>query len=306
MAQVDHLDQPEDGRRLGPPPAPPAPPAAPTLSTRFTQVAAAGTGDPAAGARRMEQSIVRVDPRSVLNLSLGFFRRMLLLGLGLGLLFWLGALVTGTASSIDSFIQELSGYPSLTVLGFQGLLVALVLGLTFVVGGALVAVLVVVVFNLASDLGGGVKMTVMETALDDGLVGRDGAGSLVEHEHSGPRPLVGTRRRRPVLGADVTSLDARADTGPAGADDAGDDRSGHPTVLRGARVVGVEQDSPAHSAGLAAGDVIVSVDGTTVDSPAALSSALNGHDADGAVDMSWVDQQGRYRTAIVRLGDRSG
>ena len=254
----------------------------------------------------MEQAIVRVDPRSVLNLSLGFFRRMLLLGLGLGLLFWLGALVTGTASSIDSFIQELSGYPSLTVLGFQGLLVALVLGLTFVVGGALVAVLVVVVFNLASDLGGGVKMTVMETALDDGLVGRDGAGSLVEHEHSGPGPLVGTRRRRPVLGADVTSLDARADTGPAGADDAGDDRSGHPTVLRGARVVGVEQDSPAHSAGLAAGDVIVSVDGTTVDSPAALSSALNGHDTDGAVDMSWVDQQGQYRTAIVRLGDRSG
>ena len=31
----------------------------------------------------MEQAIVRVDPRSVLNLSLGFFRRMLLLGLGL-------------------------------------------------------------------------------------------------------------------------------------------------------------------------------------------------------------------------------
>jgi S1-C subfamily serine protease len=75
--------------------------------------------------------------------------------------------------------------------------------------------------------------------------------------------------------------------------------------MRGALVVGVERDSPAHSAGLKAGDVIVSVDGMTVDSPASLSNALNDRDADGPIDMSWVDQHGRYRTAIVQLGDQS-
>jgi hypothetical protein len=47
------------------------------------------------------------------------------------------------------------------------------------------------------------------------------------------------------------------------------------------------------------------VEGATVDSPAALSSAVNDHDTDDAFDLSWVDQQGRYQTAIVHLGDRS-
>jgi S1-C subfamily serine protease len=76
-------------------------------------------------------------------------------------------------------------------------------------------------------------------------------------------------------------------------------------VRRGALVVGVERDSPADSVGLTTGDVIVSVDGTTVDSPAALGSVISRHDTDAAFDMSWVDQQGRYQTAIVHVGDRS-
>jgi len=305
MAQVEHLGPSEHSRPPGPPPTPP------TLRTHIDQATGADHGETPAGARRMEQAIVRVDPRSVLSLSLGFLWRMVVIGVGLGLLFWVGAYVTGTAGSIDNFIQELSGYPSLSVLGFQGLLVALVLGLCFVVGGALVAVLAVVVFNLASDLGGGIKMTVTETELDERLMGARSAGA-VEDRPSGPRPLTprdragGAARRRPVLGADVTSLDAHADTGPAeslpGPVDDGSDQP--PRARRGALVVGVEQDSPAHNAGLGEGDVIVSIDGTTVDSPASLSSALEGHDSDTA-DISWVDEQGRYRTAVVRLGDRS-
>jgi hypothetical protein len=269
----------------------------------------------------VEQAIVRIDPRSVLNLSLRFFRRMLLIGIGVGVVGWVVAWVTGLASSIDTFIQDLSGYPSLTVLGAQGLLVAVVLGLTFVIGGALLVVLSVVLFNLASDVGGGIKMTVMETALDDGLLGSGGSADLTGGESSSPRRLANdTRapngaRRRHVLGANVTSLDGHADRGPAGSrrDAAGDgspegpvEQHGRPSrVRRGALVVGVERDSPADSVGLATGDVIVSADGSTVDSPVALSSAINRHETDAAFDMSWVDQQGRYQTAVVHLGDRS-
>jgi hypothetical protein len=240
----------------------------------------------AVGARRLEQAIVRVDPSSVLRVSLRFLGRMVLIGIALGVLFWIGALVTGAAGNIDSFLQQLTGFPSLTVLGFQGLLVALVLGLTFVVGGALIAVLVAVVFNLASDLGGGIKMTVMETELDEALVGRDGVPAYSENEPSGPRPLT---QRRPMLGAEVTSVDDQANG-----------------VVSGALVVGVEPDSPAHAAGLAAGDVIVSVGATKVDSPASLRSAIRKADTGAAIDMGWVCPGGQYSTAIVRLDKRAG
>lgn len=269
----------------------------------------------------VQQAIVRIDPRSVLNLSLRFFRRVMLIGVGVGVLLWGAAYVTGLASSIDTFIQNLSGYPSLTVLGAQGLLVAIVLGLTFVLGGALLAVLGVVLFNLASDLGGGIKMTVRETELDETLLGGLGSADFSDGRPSGPGPRAhgsrppGAARRRPVLGANVTTLNGRADPGPArSAHDAvdGGSASGReeqegrpPRVRRGALVVGVERDSPADSVGLTTGDVIVSVEGATVDSPAALSSAVNDHDTDDAFDLSWVDQQGRYQTAIVHLGDRS-
>jgi S1-C subfamily serine protease len=313
MAQVEHLGQQNELDRR-----PDRLREARTPQRPIDQPAPPAPGDAPAAARRVEQAIVRIDPRSVLNLSLGFFGRMLLIGVGLGVLLWLGALVTGTASSINTFIQELSGYPSLTVLGFQGLLVAIVIGLVFVIGGTFVAVLVVVVFNLASELGGGIKITVTETELDGGLLGRDSVDGG-SSESSGPQPLApsgrargarGTHRRRPVLGADVSSLTARTDAADTGSPEDQTDRRSTPSdqrplVMRGALVVGVERDSPAHSAGLEAGDVIVSVDGTTVDSPTSLSSALNDPDADGPTDISWVDQGGRYRTAIVHLGDRS-
>lgn len=265
VAQVDHIGEPDgSGRRPG------------------------GERPPdrgSVGARRLEQAIVRVDPKSVLRLSVKFLARLLLVGLGLGVLFWLGALVTGTAGNIDSFLEQLTGFPSLTVLGFQGLLVALVLGLTFVVGGALTAVLVAVVFNLASDLGGGIKMTVMETDLDEDLLGSDGPRIFDETRHSAPPPL---RRRRPLLGADVTRLGDKAEE-----------------ALRGALVVGIEPNSPAHSAGLVAGDIIVSLGGTMVDSPASLSSAINSVDARRAIDLSWVDRRGRYCSATVDLDERA-
>lgn len=262
---------------------------------------------------------MRIDPRSVLNLSLRFYRRLLLLGIGAGVLIWIGAWITGLASSIDTFIQDLSGYPSLSVLGFQGLLVAIVLALAFVIGGALLAVIGAVVFNLASDLGGGIKMTVMETELDEDLLGRGGTAHLTAGDPSTPRPQPNATnapsrgRRRPVLGANVTSVDGHTEPAPTRPRDVTQDWSPRPggqegrspRVRRGALVVGVEQDSLADSLGLMIGDVIVSVDGTTVDSPAALGAAISRVDTDDAFDVSWVDQQGRYQTTIVDIGDRS-
>jgi S1-C subfamily serine protease len=69
----------------------------------------------------------------------------------------------------------------------------------------------------------------------------------------------------------------------------------------GAVVAGVVQGSPADGAGLSRGDVIVSVDGTTIDTPSALTDALSGHHPGDRVTIGWVDQSGQSQSQSVRL-----
>ena len=69
----------------------------------------------------------------------------------------------------------------------------------------------------------------------------------------------------------------------------------------GAAVAGLASGSPAGQAGLVAGDVIVSLDGTTIDSPSALASALTAHHPGDSVQLTWVDTAGQQHTATVVL-----
>jgi S1-C subfamily serine protease len=69
----------------------------------------------------------------------------------------------------------------------------------------------------------------------------------------------------------------------------------------GAVVAGVVQGSPADSAGLSRGDVIISVDGTTIDTPSALTDALIGHHPGDRVTIGWVDQTGQSQRQSVHL-----
>ncbi len=58
---------------------------------------------------------------------------------------------------------------------------------------------------------------------------------------------------------------------------------------------------PAEKAGLAAGDVITSVDGHTVSTPSALSGLIFLHHAKDSVKLSWVDTSGNSHTSSVKL-----
>lgn len=69
----------------------------------------------------------------------------------------------------------------------------------------------------------------------------------------------------------------------------------------GAPVVGVQPGSPAEQAGIRAGDVIVSVDGTPVNSSAALQSALSGHHPGDRVSLGWTDSSGRQQSGSAQL-----
>lgn len=74
-----------------------------------------------------------------------------------------------------------------------------------------------------------------------------------------------------------------------------------PPVASGAYVVGVSPGYPAAGAGIVPQDIIVSVDGAAVTSPATLTSVLAGHHPGDAVRVGWVDVAGRQHSASVQL-----
>jgi S1-C subfamily serine protease len=69
----------------------------------------------------------------------------------------------------------------------------------------------------------------------------------------------------------------------------------------GAAVVAVENGSPAEGAGLTAGDVIISVNGKSVDTAEALMTALAQAHPGDAVRIGWVDTDGAHHTATAKL-----
>ncbi len=76
---------------------------------------------------------------------------------------------------------------------------------------------------------------------------------------------------------------------------------GYGNVSSGATVAEVITGSPAQQAGLAAGDVITSVDGNAVDSAQALTSALESYKPGDHLTIDWTDASGVAQTATVAL-----
>lgn len=75
----------------------------------------------------------------------------------------------------------------------------------------------------------------------------------------------------------------------------------HGSAVPGTAITGIVPGSPAGTAGLAMGDVIVSLDGTAVDSVTALADALAAHHPGDPVQVAWVDPAGQQHSATVVL-----
>ena len=73
------------------------------------------------------------------------------------------------------------------------------------------------------------------------------------------------------------------------------------STAQGAAIVGVETGTPASGAGLQAGDVITSVNGTAVASSSALGRTLQSLRPGQRVTVGWADQAGQAHTATVTL-----
>jgi S1-C subfamily serine protease len=70
---------------------------------------------------------------------------------------------------------------------------------------------------------------------------------------------------------------------------------------QGAVVSQVLSGGPAEQAGLAAGDVITSVDGQAVSSATALTGLMDQHHPGDTVSVTWLDQAGQQHTANAKL-----
>lgn len=113
-------------------------------------------------ARQVQRVVTRIDPWSMLKVSLVFALSIWLIVVVAGVILWRVAVSTGTIGNVESFIAEMLAEESFTIDGqqiFQGSIIA---GLVFFVTGAVFAVVTSVLFNLISTVVGGIRCTVVE------------------------------------------------------------------------------------------------------------------------------------------------
>lgn len=113
-------------------------------------------------ARKVRRVIRHVDPWSVLKLSLLFYLCLFLVVMVAGVLLWSLASSAGTIHDVEGFIKDLGAFDTFTFEGTQIFRACVLGGLVLVVAGTGFNVLLALLFNLISDLVGGIRVTVIE------------------------------------------------------------------------------------------------------------------------------------------------
>ena len=98
----------------------------------------------------------------MLKMSIAFYFCLWAILLIAGVILWRFAVTAGTVDNVENFIEELFALETFTFNPDQIFRVCAIGGLVMVVAGSGFTVLMAVLFNLISDLIGGVRMTVVE------------------------------------------------------------------------------------------------------------------------------------------------
>jgi hypothetical protein len=112
--------------------------------------------------RKVTRIVRRIDAWSVFKISLVFYIVLFIILLVAGVLLWNLANTTGTVANVEGFIRDLFGLKTFTFDGAKMFRAAWVLGAILVVAGTGLNVTLAVLFNLISDLVGGVRVAVLE------------------------------------------------------------------------------------------------------------------------------------------------
>jgi hypothetical protein len=113
-------------------------------------------------ARKVKRIVRHIDPWSVLKLSLLFYACLFVVFMVAGTLLWNLAGAAGTISSIESFIKDLGAFKTFSFSGGTIFRASFLAGLILVIAGSGLNVLLTVLFNLISDLVGGIRISVIE------------------------------------------------------------------------------------------------------------------------------------------------
>lgn len=113
-------------------------------------------------ARRVRRVVRKIDGWTVLKVSILFYASLLLVVLVAGMVLWVVASVTGVMHNIDTFIAKLFALQSFHFRVAQVLQGTLAGGAVLVVLGTVLNVVMAVLYNLISDVVGGVEISVLE------------------------------------------------------------------------------------------------------------------------------------------------
>ncbi len=110
--------------------------------------------------RRVRLVVRRVEPLTVLKFSVLLFATLYLVFLVAGMVLWAAATATGLRDNIEKFIGELIASNDFQILGPTMFRASVLGGLVLVVMGTGANVLMAVLYNLISDVTGGIAVTV--------------------------------------------------------------------------------------------------------------------------------------------------
>lgn len=113
-------------------------------------------------ARKVRRLVRHVEPWSVLKVSLLFYFCVWVILLIAGVILWSFAVGSGTIDNVENFVQELFALESFEFNADEIFRASAIGGLVLVVAGSGFTVLMAVLFNLISDVTGGVRFTVVE------------------------------------------------------------------------------------------------------------------------------------------------
>ena len=133
-------------------------------------------------AQKVRRVIRYVDPISVLKLSFFFNVCVFAMFLVAAVLLWSAAIGSGSTDNIESFLVDI-GFEDFKLVGtdlFRGFVV---FGGGLVIAFTVFAVLLALLFNLISDIVGGIRLTIIEPLLGD--AGGDSGERTAVREGSG-------------------------------------------------------------------------------------------------------------------------